>query len=62
MSTKKEENKSILANISDLKKELMMTRIKASSGEAILLKDYRGKRKEIARLFTKINDKKTKKA
>jgi hypothetical protein len=40
----------------------MMTRIKASSGEAILLKDYRGKRKEIARLFTKINDKKTKKA
>lgn len=58
----KEERKIAIADIANLKKELMMVRIKASSGEAINLKDYRGKRKQIARLFTKINDKKTIKA
>ncbi len=62
MSAKKEENKSVLADISNLKKELMMMRIKASSGDSIVIKDYRIKKKEVARLFTKINDKKTKKA
>ncbi|HLD76838.1 MAG TPA: 50S ribosomal protein L29 [Rickettsiales bacterium] len=62
MSTKKEENKSVLADISNLKKELMMMRIKSSSGDSIVVKDYRNKKKEVARLFTKINDKKTKKA
>lgn len=55
---KGEENKSILAQISDLKKELMVMRVKASSGESIVIKDYRQKRKEVARLFTKINNKK----
>lgn len=58
----KEERKIAIADIANLKKELMMVRIKASSGEAINLKDYRGKKKQIARLFTKINDKKTIKA
>jgi len=58
----KEERKIAISDIANLKKELMMVRIKASSGEAINLKDYRGKRKQIARLFTKINDKKTIKA
>ena len=55
---KKEENKSILANIASLKKELLMMRIKASSGETIIVKDYKDKRKEVARLFTQINKKK----
>jgi len=55
---KSEEKKSVLALISDLKKELMMMRIKASSGENIVIKDYRQKKKEVARLFTKINNKK----
>lgn len=59
---KLEEKKSILATIAGLKKELMMMRIKASSGESIIVKTYREKRKEIARLFTKINNKKSAKA
>jgi ribosomal protein L29 len=52
---KKEEKQSILADISNFKKELMMMRIKASSGDAVIVKDYKIKKKEIARLFTKLN-------
>lgn len=52
---KKEEKKSTLADISALKKELLLMRVKASSGEAVVTKDYKSKRKEVARLFTKIN-------
>ncbi|OFW81099.1 MAG: 50S ribosomal protein L29 [Alphaproteobacteria bacterium RIFCSPLOWO2_01_FULL_40_26] len=51
----KDEQKSILANIASLKKELMMMRVKASSGETIPVKDYKIKKKEVARLFTKLN-------
>jgi len=53
-----EEKKSILVLISELKKELMLMRVKASSGESIVIKDFRQKKKEVARLFTKINNKK----
>ena len=49
------DKKSALANIAGLKKELLMMRIKASSGEAIVAKDYKNKKKEVARLFTKLN-------
>ncbi len=52
---KTDEKKSVLANIANLKKELLLNRIKASSGESIVIKDYKNKRKEVARLFTKIN-------
>jgi ribosomal protein L29 len=55
---KKEEKNTILGEIASLKKELMFMRVKASSGEAVLVKDYKLKKKEIARLFTKINNKK----
>jgi len=55
----KEEKKSILTDVASLKKELMLMRIKASSGDAIALKEYRVKKKDIARLLTKYNDKKT---
>lgn len=55
---KKEEKKSALANIAGLKKDLLMMRIKASSGETVVAKDYKNKRKEVARLFTQINNKK----
>jgi ribosomal protein L29 len=54
---KKEEKKSILANIASLKKDLLMMRIKASSGETIFAKNCKNKRKEVARLFTQINKK-----
>jgi ribosomal protein L29 len=57
LDMKKEENKSILANIAILKKDMLMMRIKASSGETIVAKDYKNKRKEVARLFTQINKK-----
>ncbi len=57
-----EEKKSILSDVAKIKQELMMLRIKASSGDAIDLKTYRNKKKEIARLLTKVNAKnKTKK-
>jgi ribosomal protein L29 len=53
----KTEEKSVLASIAGLKKELLMMRIKASSGETIPVKDYKNKKKDVARLFTKINKK-----
>ncbi len=66
---KKEEKNSKLAEIANLKKDIMMLRIKASPGDAVLVKDFKIKKKEIARLFTQINSvekttkvKKTKKA
>jgi ribosomal protein L29 len=49
------EKKSTLLSISNLKKELLLIRIKASSGESISIKSYKEKKKEVARLFTKIN-------
>jgi ribosomal protein L29 len=52
---KTEEAKSTLTNIANLKKELLMMRIKASSGESVIAKDFKNKKKEIARLFTKFN-------
>ena len=52
---KKEEAKSTLTNIANLKKELLMMRVKSSSGEEVVIKDYKNKKKEIARLFTKLN-------
>lgn len=54
----KDDKKSVLATIASLKKELLMMRIKASSGETIVAKDYKHKRKEVARLFTKLNSNK----
>lgn len=44
-----------MTNIAGLKKELMIMRIKFFSGEVISIKDLKNKRKEVARLFTKIN-------
>ena len=52
---KKDERRSILVNIASLKKELMTMRVKSSSGEAISDKDLKNKKKEVARLFTKLN-------
>ncbi len=53
-----EEKKSMLGDISAKKKELMMMRIKASSGETFSVNLYRDLKKQIARLFTKLNVKK----
>ena len=55
---KKEDAKKILADISNLKKELVLMKIKASSGETVPAKDYKNKKKEVARLFTQLNAKK----
>lgn len=51
------EQVSVLKEISSLKKDLMMLRLKKSSGENISSKEYKAKKKEVARLFTKINNK-----
>lgn len=53
-----EEIKSALAEIATIKKDLMMLRIKSSSGEAVVAKEFKSKKKAIARLFTKINSNK----
>lgn len=55
---KSEETVSILESISNLKKDLLVIRIKSSSGEEFSIGEYRSKKKEIARLFTKLNNKK----
>jgi ribosomal protein L29 len=52
-----EEKKSILSGIASLKKDLLIMRLKLSMRESVILKDYRNKKKEIARLFTKLNSK-----
>jgi ribosomal protein L29 len=57
----KEEKNSILSQIASFKRDLMMMRVKASSGEAVIVKDFKIKKKEVARLFTKINNKKDQK-
>jgi ribosomal protein L29 len=55
---KKEEKSSALTEIATIKKDLMMMRIKSSSGELVVAKEYKNKKKAIARLFTKINSNK----
>jgi ribosomal protein L29 len=52
---KKEEKGSAFAEIATIKKDLMMMRIKASLGETVVAKEFKNKKKAIARLFTKIN-------
>lgn len=49
--------KDIMSQIYDLRKELLYMRVKKSSGDNILIKDYRAKKKEIARLLTTVNSK-----
>ncbi len=50
-----EERKKALADISNLKKELVLMKVKAASGENVPAKDYKNKKKEVARLFTQLN-------
>ena len=50
-----EDKKSIIEEIRIKKQELLLTRIKISSGETINLKSIKKVKKEIARLFTKMN-------
>ena len=51
------DKKSILTDISLKKKYLMATRIKRSSGDTTVTKNIKINRKDIARLFTKLNAK-----
>lgn len=54
---KKEEKISSLVKIVELKKELTVLRIKASSGESVPFQKAKSIKKEIARIYTKINSK-----
>jgi len=49
--------KDIVSQIYNLRKELLFMRVKKSSGDDILIKNYRAKKKEIARLLTTVNSK-----
>ncbi len=53
-----EDNKSTLLEIASLKKDLLISRIKLSTGDNSGAKEIKNKKKEIARLFTKLNAKK----
>ena len=53
-----QDKKSMLQNIYNLKSELLKMRIKKTSGDQINPNDIRSKKKEIARIFTKLNTKK----
>jgi ribosomal protein L29 len=56
----KEEIKSSLQKIVDLKKQLLTIRIKISSGEVHLAKEVKKIKKDIAKTFTNINRKENK--
>ena len=49
--------KSVLAQIAEKKKQIALLKIRRSSGDAVSLKDLRSLKKDIARLFTKLNQK-----
>ncbi len=49
--------KSIKEEISAKKRQLLVMKIKLSAGEGIMLKEMRKIKKDIARLFTKLNNK-----
>ena len=53
---KLEERKSIIGDISSKKRELLIMKVRLSSGDSISLKDMRRIKKDVARLFTKLND------
>jgi ribosomal protein L29 len=53
-----EENNSLLENIKLKKRDLLVMKLKIAAGETIALKELRIAKKEIARLFTKLNAKK----
>lgn len=54
---KTEDKKSLLQDISSKKKSLLVMRIKRSSGDFEAAKNMKTTKKEIARLFTKLNSK-----
>jgi ribosomal protein L29 len=49
------DKKSTIDEISSKKRELLLMKVKLSSGDSVSLKDMRKNKKEIARLFTKLN-------
>jgi ribosomal protein L29 len=51
------DKKSMISEIYNLKKELLLLRLKITSGDKINLKDYREKKKKIAIIFTTLNKK-----
>jgi ribosomal protein L29 len=53
-----EEKTSSMVKIVELKKELMNLRIKSSTGESISKQKAKSIKKEIARIYTKLNSKK----
>jgi ribosomal protein L29 len=51
------DTKSIMEEISSKKRELLIMKVKLSAGESIMLKEMRKTKKDVARLFTKLNNK-----
>ena len=55
MNQQIEDKKSVLKDIAIKKKDLLTMRIKKSSGDSEAVKNIKKTKKEIARLYTKIN-------
>lgn len=49
------DKKSMISEIYNLKKDLLLLRLRLTSGDKIILKDYREKKKKVAMIFTTIN-------
>ena len=49
------DKKSMISEIYNIKKDLLMLRLRITSGDKIILKDYREKKKKVAMIFTTIN-------
>ncbi len=49
------DKKSMISEIYNLKKDLLLLRLRITSGDKIILKDYREKKKKVAMIFTTIN-------
>lgn len=47
--------KSFLEDVKNKKRDLLVMKLKAASGESVAIKDFKLKKKEIARLLTKVN-------
>lgn len=50
-----EKNASDIQTVKDLKKQLVISRLKLSQGEQISINEYRANKKKVARILTKLN-------
>lgn len=50
-----ESNASDIQTVKDLKKQMVVSRLKLSQGEQVSINEYRANKKKVARILTKLN-------